>query len=169
MVIDAGIGLPSHAAQAMELGYDAVLLNTAVAKAGDPARMARKGFAYYAIGRGLVEPPAARAPDAASDAADRYSLLLTREPAHVAAAQRLAVDCGYAGFTVEDLARAVGVSRRTLFNHVSSKEEAVLGMLPVLTDEQAPRTELEAKPRLRLSQPKPPPWVKPTTPNFEAQ
>ena len=40
MVIDAGIGLPSHAAQAMELGYDAVLLNTAVAKAGDPARMA---------------------------------------------------------------------------------------------------------------------------------
>ena len=40
MVIDAGIGLPSHAAQAMELGFDAVLLNTAVAKAGDPARMA---------------------------------------------------------------------------------------------------------------------------------
>ena len=36
MVIDAGIGLPSHAAQAMELGFDAVLLNTAVAKAGDP-------------------------------------------------------------------------------------------------------------------------------------
>lgn len=41
MVIDAGIGLPSHAAQAMELGFDAVLLNTAVAKAGDPVRMAR--------------------------------------------------------------------------------------------------------------------------------
>jgi thiazole synthase len=41
MVIDAGIGLPSHAARALELGYDAVLLNTAVAKAGDPARMAR--------------------------------------------------------------------------------------------------------------------------------
>ena len=40
MVIDAGIGLPSHAVQAMELGYDAVLLNTAVAKAGDPVRMA---------------------------------------------------------------------------------------------------------------------------------
>ncbi|MGD9510494.1 MAG: thiazole synthase [Geminicoccaceae bacterium] len=40
LVIDAGIGLPSHAAQAMELGFDAVLLNTAVAKAGDPARMA---------------------------------------------------------------------------------------------------------------------------------
>ncbi|MCK0196543.1 thiazole synthase [Ancylobacter sp. 6x-1] len=41
LVVDAGIGLPSHAAAAMELGYDAVLLNTAVAKAGDPARMAR--------------------------------------------------------------------------------------------------------------------------------
>ncbi|MDR5652806.1 thiazole synthase [Ruixingdingia sedimenti] len=40
MVIDAGLGLPSHAAQAMELGFDAVLLNTAVAKAGDPAAMA---------------------------------------------------------------------------------------------------------------------------------
>lgn len=40
LVVDAGIGLPSHAAQAMELGYDAVLINTAVAQAGDPARMA---------------------------------------------------------------------------------------------------------------------------------
>lgn len=41
LVVDAGIGLPSHAAQAMEFGYDAVLLNTAVAKAGDPVAMAR--------------------------------------------------------------------------------------------------------------------------------
>ncbi|MBP0582341.1 thiazole synthase [Labrys sp. LIt4] len=41
LVVDAGIGTPSHAAHAMELGYDAVLLNTAVAKAGDPAAMAR--------------------------------------------------------------------------------------------------------------------------------
>jgi thiazole synthase len=41
LVIDAGLGLPSQAAQAMELGYDAVLLNTAVARAGDPAAMAR--------------------------------------------------------------------------------------------------------------------------------
>jgi thiazole synthase len=40
MVIDAGIGLPSQATQAMELGMDAILLNTAVAKAGDPAQMA---------------------------------------------------------------------------------------------------------------------------------
>lgn len=44
MVIDAGLGLPSQAARAMEMGFDAVLLNTAVAKAGDPAAMA-EGFA----------------------------------------------------------------------------------------------------------------------------
>ena len=35
----------------------------------EPARMARRGFAYSAIGRGLTEPPAAQAPNAASDAA----------------------------------------------------------------------------------------------------
>ena len=40
LVIDAGIGLPSHAAAAMELGYDMVLLNTAVARSGDPVLMA---------------------------------------------------------------------------------------------------------------------------------
>lgn len=40
LVIDAGIGAPSHAALAMELGYDAVLLNTAIAKAADPVKMA---------------------------------------------------------------------------------------------------------------------------------
>ena len=40
LVIDAGIGLPSHACDAMELGYDAVLLNTAVSRAGDPVVMA---------------------------------------------------------------------------------------------------------------------------------
>ncbi|MEL4374584.1 thiazole synthase [Brucella cytisi] len=44
LVVDAGIGVPSHAAAAMELGFDAVLINTAVAKAGDPVAMAR-GFA----------------------------------------------------------------------------------------------------------------------------
>lgn len=40
LIVDAGIGSPSQAAQAMELGYDAILLNTAVAKAGDPVAMA---------------------------------------------------------------------------------------------------------------------------------
>ena len=40
LIIDAGIGAPSHAAQAMEMGYDAVLLNSAVSQASDPVRMA---------------------------------------------------------------------------------------------------------------------------------
>src|SRR5271166_1587241 len=40
VVVDAGIGAPSHAAAAMELGADAVLVNTAIAIASDPVRMA---------------------------------------------------------------------------------------------------------------------------------
>jgi thiazole synthase len=40
VIIDAGIGAPSHAAEAMELGADAVLVNTAIAIASDPTRMA---------------------------------------------------------------------------------------------------------------------------------
>jgi len=40
LVIDAGVGLPSHATQAMELGFDAVLINTAIARARDPVGMA---------------------------------------------------------------------------------------------------------------------------------
>ena len=43
LIIDAGIGAPSHAAQAMELGFDAVLLNSAVAQAREPVAMAQ-GF-----------------------------------------------------------------------------------------------------------------------------
>jgi thiazole synthase len=41
VIVDAGIGRPSHAAEAMELGADAVLANTAVAAAGDPPAMAK--------------------------------------------------------------------------------------------------------------------------------
>lgn len=41
VIVDAGLGLPSHAAQAMELGADAVLLNTALAIADDPLLMAQ--------------------------------------------------------------------------------------------------------------------------------
>ncbi len=46
VVVDAGLGAPSHAAEALEMGADAVLVNTAIAVAGDPAAMAaafRKG------------------------------------------------------------------------------------------------------------------------------
>lgn len=41
VVIDAGLGAPSHAAEAMEIGADAVLVNTAIAVAGDPVEMAK--------------------------------------------------------------------------------------------------------------------------------
>ena len=52
LVVDAGIGLPSHASAAMELGFDAVLLNTAVAKAGDPAAMAKAMMQAVEAGAG---------------------------------------------------------------------------------------------------------------------
>ncbi len=61
LIVDAGIGRPSHAATVMELGFDAVLLNTAVAGAGDPAVMA-EAFAKaidagrQAFGAGMLEP-----------------------------------------------------------------------------------------------------------------
>lgn len=61
LVVDAGIGKPSHAARAMEMGYDAVLLNTAIAKAGDPIKMGRSFARAIEAGRlayeaGLMEP-----------------------------------------------------------------------------------------------------------------
>ena len=55
LIIDAGIGAPSHAAEGMELGYDAILLNTAVAKAGDPARMAEAFAGAVEAGRAAFE------------------------------------------------------------------------------------------------------------------
>jgi thiazole synthase len=62
LIVDAGIGVPSHAACAFELGYDAVLLNTAVAQAGDPVRMAGAFAQAAAAGRAayLAGPMEAR-------------------------------------------------------------------------------------------------------------
>jgi thiazole synthase len=61
VVVDAGIGAPSHAAEAMELGADAVLVNTAIAIASDPVRMAIAFQQAVQAGReayelGLPEP-----------------------------------------------------------------------------------------------------------------
>ena len=61
LVIDAGIGVPSHAAQALELGFDAVLINTAVSQAVDPVRMAAAFAQAVSAGReaflaGPMEP-----------------------------------------------------------------------------------------------------------------
>jgi thiazole synthase len=52
LIIDAGLGVPSHAAQALELGFEAVLVNTAVAQARDPVQMAA-AFAQ-AVSAGLA-------------------------------------------------------------------------------------------------------------------
>ncbi len=66
VVIDAGLGAPSHAAQAMEMGADAVLVNTAIAIANDPVAMARAfakaveaGREAYCAGLGIVSKVAA--------------------------------------------------------------------------------------------------------------
>ncbi|PAW91476.1 MAG: thiazole synthase [Pedosphaera sp. Tous-C6FEB] len=65
VVVDAGIGAPSHAAEAMELGADAVLVNTAIAIASDANRMAvafkhavEAGRAAFEIGLGPVQTAA---------------------------------------------------------------------------------------------------------------
>jgi thiazole synthase len=55
VVVDAGIGAPSHAAEAMELGADAVLVNTAIAVASDPVRMAVAFKAAVEAGRTAFE------------------------------------------------------------------------------------------------------------------
>lgn len=61
VIVDAGIGAPSHAAEAMELGADAVLVNTAIAIASDPDRMAgafqlavQAGRTAFELGLGAV-------------------------------------------------------------------------------------------------------------------
>lgn len=55
VVVDAGLGAPSHAAEAMELGADAVLVNTAIAVAGDPNRMAKAFAQAVEAGRAAYE------------------------------------------------------------------------------------------------------------------
>jgi thiazole synthase len=68
LIIDAGIGLPSHACQVMEWGFDGVLLNTAVSRSLDPVRMARAFADAVSAGRGafLAGPMANRELAAAS-------------------------------------------------------------------------------------------------------
>jgi len=55
VVVDAGLGAPSHAAEAMEMGADAVLVNTAIAVAQDPNRMATAFKWAVAAGRAAFE------------------------------------------------------------------------------------------------------------------
>ena len=55
VVVDAGLGAPSHAAEAMELGADAVLVNTAIAIASDPGRMGEAFKKAVEAGRAAYE------------------------------------------------------------------------------------------------------------------
>ena len=55
VVVDAGLGAPSHAAEAMEMGADAVLVNTAIAVAADPNRMANAFRMAVEAGRAAFE------------------------------------------------------------------------------------------------------------------
>ena len=55
VVVDAGLGAPSQAAEAMEMGADAVLVNTAIAIASDPVRMARAFRKAVEAGRAARE------------------------------------------------------------------------------------------------------------------
>jgi thiazole synthase len=66
VVVDAGIGVPSHAAEAMELGADAVLVNTAIAVAADPNRMALAFHQAVEAGRTAFELGLGARLDAAS-------------------------------------------------------------------------------------------------------
>jgi thiazole synthase len=66
VIVDAGLGAPSHAAEAMELGADAVLINTAIAIASDPVRMAVAFQMAVEAGRAAYEMGLAEAHDTAN-------------------------------------------------------------------------------------------------------
>ena len=66
VVVDAGLGAPSHASEAMEMGADAVLVNTAIAVANDPNRMATAFRMAVQAGRAAFEAGMARQQETAS-------------------------------------------------------------------------------------------------------
>jgi len=76
VIVDAGIGLPSHAAEAIELGADAVLANTAVAAAEDPVKMAEAfKLAVRAAELALqAGPPAPRVTASASSPMNAFDI-----------------------------------------------------------------------------------------------
>jgi thiazole synthase len=79
VIVDAGLGAPSHAAEALELGADAVLVNTAIAVAGDPVGMAEAFAAGVEAGRRAFL--AGRAPELAeADASSPLTGFLERLP-----------------------------------------------------------------------------------------
>lgn len=81
VVVDAGIGAPSHAAQALEMGADAVLVNTAIAIASDPSRMAMAFKAAVDAGRSAYEIGLAEAEDEAAATSPLTTFLYRGGPA----------------------------------------------------------------------------------------
>jgi thiazole synthase len=78
LIIDAGLGLPSHAAQALELGFDAVLINTAVAQAADPVKMAAAFAQAVEAGRAACEAGPIESRDFASPSTPVPGMALLR-------------------------------------------------------------------------------------------
>ncbi len=76
VVVDAGIGAPSHAAEAMEIGADAVLVNTAIAVAGDPVAMASAFKIGVEAGRMAFEARLATRLDVAEASSPLTSFLM---------------------------------------------------------------------------------------------
>ena len=66
VVVDAGLGAPSHASEAMEMGADAVLVNTAIAVASDPIKMAKAFKLAVQAGRIAYESGLGKVKDTAS-------------------------------------------------------------------------------------------------------
>ncbi len=80
VIVDAGLGAPSHAAEAMEMGADAVLVNTAVAVASDPDRMARAFKWAVEAGRAAFECGLAASQETASATSPLTAFLEPAEP-----------------------------------------------------------------------------------------
>ena len=79
-MVDAGLGAPSHAAEAMELGADAVLVNTAIAVAADPDRMAMAFKMAVEAGRAAFESGLGSPLDIASPTSPLTAFLDSPEP-----------------------------------------------------------------------------------------
>jgi thiazole synthase len=80
VVVDAGLGAPSHAAAAMEIGADAVLVNTAIAAASDPNRMAVAFRMAVEAGRAAFEVGLAAAQEFASPTSPLTAFLNSLQP-----------------------------------------------------------------------------------------
>src|SRR6059036_3668172 len=80
VVVDAGLGAPSHAAEAMELGADAVLINTAIAVSSDPNRMAIAFRMAVEAGRAAFETGLGSPLDIASPTSPLTAFLDSPEP-----------------------------------------------------------------------------------------